>query len=175
MLQLDSNQEINGGINVEMFKIMAERLQFDAEITLSSHWYKFDPNGTIGASMGDVCYYFVVVVVVVVVAAAAAATAVVVVFAAAVFVAVVVAVVVAILIDSDTVPLLLVILAAAVVAGAAAAVAIVANVQLWNQVILAFLIDVLLFPGTKWQGRYKLGTVDIHCHRIWRLEHQHLL
>ncbi len=50
----DENKELKGGIIVEIFKVIAEYLEFDYEIVLRSNWFRFFENGTVGESLGDV-------------------------------------------------------------------------------------------------------------------------
>ncbi len=50
----DENRELTGGVVVDMFKVIAEHLEFDFEIVLRSNWFKVFANGTIGESLGDV-------------------------------------------------------------------------------------------------------------------------
>ncbi len=50
----NEKKELTGGVVVEIFKVLAEFLEFDYEITLRSNWFHFFANGTIGESLGDV-------------------------------------------------------------------------------------------------------------------------
>ncbi len=47
-------QELEGGLVLDMFDILAKSLHFDYELIMSYYYNAFYPNGTIGGSLGDV-------------------------------------------------------------------------------------------------------------------------
>ncbi len=52
---VDSQMNVTGGIAMELFKVVADYLNFNYEATFAQgRWYNFFPNGTIGGSMGEV-------------------------------------------------------------------------------------------------------------------------
>ncbi len=51
----EQNGELEGGLFIDMFKVLAEYLHFDYKLVKSYNWFEFHANGTIGASLGDVC------------------------------------------------------------------------------------------------------------------------
>ncbi len=50
----DEKERIEGGVVVDMFKVLADYLHFNYEILPSATWFVFYPNRTIGGALAGV-------------------------------------------------------------------------------------------------------------------------